>query len=703
MSAVVLLVMLSGRPAWLFQTDEDGKGDAALETVSASARSITTRDAGQYTNNVAEKMCNDPKKLMPLCNSCIPGLAMKSDSDSQQCQLSEPTTNIRKQLFRIAAKRGASGTCQVYKYLATETLRQRHKVVGKLLDDLAPKRVLDIGAYTNPIRSFMTHCPESVVMIEPCGELSHDGDAPYVSKEVSCAASGGNSFEHVMPTSIKTFIHDPHFQHFDAVVCIGCDKNYGPSWKELMLMPRPFHIALEFSSTMAFHEDYPSTDTMGCSVTYSQDFDFSECPDCSFDDAKQETQYGKSRKLVVFHCTDYPQEKSRAAEAEKAIAPFCDSAKNGTYRAMACTAEHLLMSKRINDTALMAVNAISAAEEEDNTMITARTMNLSRYKGTCKALGYKIARTWWDAEENPRRVKDVKGYIEKANNAATSGNILEALCWAGNARILFSAAKPQKMKLPLYESILLYQTLLQKVILDEPMDALNYRFRIKTCPPHLSREYMHEVAEMEPILPNGRNIDWREFGNLISFNPYRPLMSFPSVQSRKYRKRVLLDVGANGFAASPKQIMDNYGAFNATFDEVVMFEPDIDGMQYIPKCYKESANITFHRQYVEVASGKIENDIIAWIKNYIHKDDFLVLKFDVDEGIAGPSMEWGFLGDLLYSDALGLVDEFYTELHYRQPTRVNGFRWKHETHSSRQRYDIVRQLRACGMAIHDWP
>jgi hypothetical protein len=148
--------------------------------------------------------------------------------------------------------------------------------VGKLLDDLAPKRVLDIGPNTNPIWSFMTHCPESVFMIEPCGEMiSHDRNAPYVSKEVPCGASASSgtrsSIEHVMPTSIKTFIHDCHFQQFDVVVCIGCDTNYGPTWKELMLMPRPFHIAPEFSTT-AFHGDYPTTDTMGCSVTYCPNY-----------------------------------------------------------------------------------------------------------------------------------------------------------------------------------------------------------------------------------------------------------------------------------------------------------------------------------------------------------------------------------------------------------------------------------------------
>ena len=77
----------------------------------------------------------------------------------------------------------------------------------------------------------------------------------------------------------------------------------------------------------------------------------------------------------------------------------------------------------------------------------------------------------------------------------------------------------------------------------------------------------------------------------------------------------------------------------------------------------------------------------------------MVLKFDVDEGAGGPTMEWAFLSDLLDSNALSLVDELYIELHFKN----EPIGWHHDTHSSRQHYDVVRQLRACGLAIHDWP
>ena len=204
---------------------------------------------------------------------------------------------------------------------------------------------------------------------------------------------------------------------------------------------------------------------------------------------------------------------------------------------------------------------------------------------------------------------------------------------------------------------------------------------------------------MEPILPGGCNFDFREFGALISFNPYRSIASFESIKNRVYGKKMLLDIGANRFATSPKQLMDNYAALDVQFVELVMFEPDMKGMEYIPEIYRSKMNLTFHQQYVEVGSRNADNDVVSWIKTHVAQENFFVLKFYVDEGVRVPTMEWSILADLLHSDALSLVDDLYNELHFKSKTVP----WKHPTHSCRQHYDIVRQLRSCGMAIHDWP
>ena len=64
------------------------------------------------------------------------------------------------------------------------------------------------------------------------------------------------------------------------------------------------------------------------------------------------------------------------------------------------------------------------------------------------------------------------------------------------------------------------------------------------------------------------------------------------------------------------------------------------------------------------------------------------------------TMEWGFLADLLRRpEALALVDELFIELHFYSPS----LNWVHLTHSMKQAFDVLRQLRACGLPVHAWP
>ena len=63
-------------------------------------------------------------------------------------------------------------------------------------------------------------------------------------------------------------------------------------------------------------------------------------------------------------------------------------------------------------------------------------------------------------------------------------------------------------------------------------------------------------------------------------------------------------------------------------------------------------------------------------------------------------LEWGFLADLLRRpEALALVDELFIELHFFAPS----LNWVHLTHSMKQAFDVLRQLRACGLPVHAWP
>ena len=90
-----------------------------------------------------------------------------------------------------------------------------------------------------------------------------------------------------------------------------------------------------------------------------------------------------------------------------------------------------------------------------------------------------------------------------------------------------------------------------------------------------------------------------------------------------------------------------------------------------------------------------------WLRENTVEDDFVALKFDVDNDFSlGPTMEWGFLADLLRRpEALALVDELFIELHFY----AASLRWVHLTHSMKQAFDVLRQLRACGLPVHAWP
>ena len=69
-------------------------------------------------------------------------------------------------------------------------------------------------------------------------------------------------------------------------------------------------------------------------------------------------------------------------------------------------------------------------------------------------------------------------------------------------------------------------------------------------------------------------------------------------------------------------------------------------------------------------------------------------------------MEWGFLADLVHSPQMALVDEVYIELHFLFDRRYTGgstMGWRHKGHSMWQAFDLMRELRRCGLAIHAWP
>jgi len=205
-----------------------------------------------------------------------------------------------------------------------------------------------------------------------------------------------------------------------------------------------------------------------------------------------------------------------------------------------------------------------------------------------------------------------------------------------------------------------------------------------TFPPtfrvHAKEEWKHLAGtkggsggrgEFEPVYTSLRNWMFHESSNLIDFGPYRPLTALQEVQTHLKRqsgqkRRVLIDVGANGFFASPKYLLDSYAPY-IPFTHAIMIEPEPHFSATVPKVYSDRYNISFLQIYAEVNTGSA-TDIIKLLPSLVSKDDFVVLKFDVDPNryAQGPTMEWGFLFDLMQNEASAkLVDETYIELHFR--------------------------------------
>ena len=209
---------------------------------------------------------------------------------------------------------------------------------------------------------------------------------------------------------------------------------------------------------------------------------------------------------------------------------------------------------------------------------------------------------------------------------------------------------------------------------------------------------------LEPVFSTVRNWMFAEAQNLIDFGPYRPLPANPEARAllmgaRRSARRVLVDVGANGFFASPKYLLDSYEPF-APFTDAFMVEPEEHFKAEIPQAYKQAYNITHLQIYAEVNTGR-SNDMLALLPSLVTPEDFVVLKFDVDPNrfAQGPTMEWGFLFALYNNPQVAhLVDELYIELHFHYPQ----LSWWHY-HSNWEALDAIRYLRKQGIVVHAWP
>jgi len=210
------------------------------------------------------------------------------------------------------------------------------------------------------------------------------------------------------------------------------------------------------------------------------------------------------------------------------------------------------------------------------------------------------------------------------------------------------------------------------------------------------QQYTGLIGELEPLHYDARNMMYHEHGAKIDFTPYLPLPASNNFDKSilEHGRKILLVAGANGFYRAPKHLIDMYSPY-LKFDLVYMWDPDANRMG-IPESYQDG--LEFVQTFLKVGS-RVETDLITFMQNHVNEEDYVVLMYDVDEGSNGPTMEWGFLADLV-SQERPLVDEFYTELHFH----ADKFDWSYERHTGREAVELMMQMRdKCGFAVHAWP
>jgi hypothetical protein len=216
--------------------------------------------------------CPDERHQLPDCTSCIPGLR------GAHCnkQLTTATEAARSYARRHAVRRYGKDVApfELYQYLSHPDLASRHAITGQWMVQTKPRAILDIGPYVSPILRWLRHCPEQVVAVEPCGELTtHNASQPFISTYVECPADRTKRMIYtVAPITIRELLALPSTQTFDAVVCMGCDAGFGPTAKLLSafrIRNGAFDLYLEHPSNYALSVRMAKSliSLPGCTVT----------------------------------------------------------------------------------------------------------------------------------------------------------------------------------------------------------------------------------------------------------------------------------------------------------------------------------------------------------------------------------------------------------------------------------------------------
>lgn len=169
---------------------------------------------------------------------------------------------------------------------------------------------------------------------------------------------------------------------------------------------------------------------------------------------------------------------------------------------------------------------------------------------------------------NALRVNDANKMMNYAKLMYERGgeSVWDALAYVTVAHLLLHAGEPSDLFMKpdglLYKAIIYDNKYLARAIAAAPQEyPSECKYLLKNCPQHLDQNYAHiSMNQLEPIPPDLRSLGFHELNHelniLVDMSPYRVLASFDEVSSRHYRKKILIDIGMNGFYGSAKHLLD---------------------------------------------------------------------------------------------------------------------------------------------------
>lgn len=207
----------------------------------------------------------------------------------------------------------------------------------------------------------------------------------------------------------------------------------------------------------------------------------------------------------------------------------------------------------------------------------------------------------------------------------------------------------------------------------------------------------YKGAAIEPLYPDLRSPRWT-----ADNNRYPEERDYLEFLPNHYRvpenvRIVYIDFGTNTFDSSVGWMYQQY-PLAKRFDVIYGFEM-VNGIFNVPPEYKDEMDkkLHFYTKAISTSGGDNTIDAVKFLKETVTKDDFVILKMDIE------NYEWDVLDAMERAGVMELIDEFFVELHFANP-KMSRYGWDaFQGHTLEDARAKLRKYRDMGIYAHYWP